>query len=137
MDTKIFQNIHTIAIIGLSPNQQKDSFKVANFLIQKDFEVIPIYPKEDVILGKKVFRSYTQAHNNHKIDCVVIFRKSEKCFEIAQEIITQTPLPKIVWLQLGITNIYAKKILEDKNIIFIEDRCIKIELQKMESLDAI
>lgn len=130
MDYKIFQNIRTIAIIGLSPNQQKDSFKVANFLIQKGFEIIPIYPKEELILNKKVFRSYTQAHNHHQIDCVVIFRKSSKCLEIAREIITQTPFPKIVWLQLGITNIYAKNIIEDKNIIFIENRCIKIELQK-------
>lgn len=131
MHFEILKQIHTIAIIGLSSNKQKDSFQVANFLAQKGFKIIPIYPKEDFILNQKVYRSYTQAYQEHKIDCVVVFRKSEKCLEIAQEIITQKILPKIVWLQLGITNLDAKKILEAKNIFFVENHCIKIELQKI------
>ncbi|WP_104697984.1 MULTISPECIES: CoA-binding protein [unclassified Helicobacter] len=123
------KELKNIAINGLSPNPLKDSFMVSKFLQDKGFEIIPIYPKEDFILGQKVYRSYTQAHKEHQIDCVVVFRKSEKCLEIAEEILKSSPLPKVVFLQLGITNQQARQILEAKGIFFIENRCIKTELE--------
>lgn len=130
MDKRL-KELKKIAINGLSPNPTKDSFLVSKFLQSKGFDIIPIYPKEDVILNQKVYRSYTEACKEHQIDCVVIFRKSEKCLEIAEEILKTTPLPKVVWLQLGIKNQKAREILESKGVFFVEDCCIKIELQNL------
>lgn len=128
---KMFDSIKNIAIIGLSPNPTKDSHQVALYLQNHGFNIIPIYPKEDFILNQKVFTTYTQALQENTIDTVVIFRKSEACLKVAEEIINQPHYPKLVWLQLGIENLEAQKLLESKNISVIQNKCIKIEHQKL------
>ncbi|MCE3036426.1 CoA-binding protein [Helicobacter sp. faydin-H20] len=128
---KIFDVIKNIAIIGLSQNPTKDSYQVALYLQNQGLNIIPIYPKEDFILHKKVYRTYTQAIQETPIDCVVIFRKSEACLNITKEIVQCSLLPKVIWLQLEIINQDAKKLAESKNIIFIQNQCIKIQHQKL------
>lgn len=73
----IFEKVNTIAIIGLSPNETKDSHKVAKYLQEQGFKIIPIYPKEDLILGEKVYRSLKEVPFDIDIDMVDIFRKPD------------------------------------------------------------
>lgn len=120
-----------IAIVGLSPDTQKDSNEVARYLQQQGFKIIPIYPKEERILGEKVYRSIQEALENECVDILVIFRKSEICEQIATEVLASKNLPKVFWMQLGISNLVAKNILESSGIAVIEDKCIKIEHQNL------
>lgn len=120
-----------IAIVGLSPNTQKDSNEVARYLQQQGCKIIPIYPKEEKILGEKVCRSVQEALGNECVDILVIFRKSEICEQIATEVLSSKNLPKVFWMQLGISNPVAKDILQSKGIAVIEDKCIKIEYQNL------
>lgn len=120
-----------IAIVGLSPDTQKDSNEVAQYLQQKGFKIIPIYPKEDKILGEKVYRSVQEALENECVDILVIFRKSEICEQIAMEVLASKSLPKVFWMQLGISNSAAKNMLQSSGITVIEDKCIKIEHQNL------
>ena len=53
---EIFKDVQTIAILGLSPDESKPSHRVAKYLQEKGFKIIPVYPKEDKILGEKVYR---------------------------------------------------------------------------------
>lgn len=120
-----------IAIVGLSPDRQKDSNEVARYLQQQGFKIIPIYPKEERILGEKVYRSIQEALENECVDILVIFRKSEICEQIATEVLASKNLPKVFWMQLGISNLAAKNILQSRKIAVIEDKCIKIEHQNL------
>lgn len=120
-----------IAIVGLSPDRQKDSNEVARYLQQQGFKIIPIYPKEERILGEKVYRSIQEALENECVDILVIFRKSEICEQIATEVLASKNLPKVFWMQLGISNLAAKNILQSSKIAVIEDKCIKIEHQNL------
>lgn len=120
-----------IAIVGLSPDRQKDSNEVARYLQQQGFKIIPIYPKEERILGEKVYRSIQEALENECVDILVIFRKSEICEQIATEVLASKNLPKVFWMQLGISNLAAKNILKSSKIAVIEDKCIKIEHQNL------
>lgn len=120
-----------IAIVGLSPDRQKDSNEVARYLQQQGFKIIPIYPKEEKILGEKVYRSIQEALENECVDILVIFRKSEICEQIATEVLASKNLPKVFWMQLGISNLAAKNILQSSKIAVIEDKCIKIEHQNL------
>ena len=70
-----FENTKTIAVVGASPKPEKDSNKVSKYLLEAGFNMIPIYPKEDIILGQKVYRSL--ADIEEPVDMVVVFRKSE------------------------------------------------------------
>lgn len=120
-----------IAIVGLSPDTQKDSNEVARYLQQQGFKIIPIYPKEERILGEKVYRSIQEALEDECVDILVIFRKSEICEQIATEVLASKNLPRVFWMQLGISNLAAKNILESSGIAVIEDKCIKIEHQNL------
>ncbi len=70
---EIFKNVKNIAVIGLSPDESKASYKVAKYLQDAGYRIFPVYPKEEVILNEKVYRSLEEIQS--KIDMVDIFRK--------------------------------------------------------------
>ena len=114
-----------IAVVGLSPDESKPSNEVAKFLIERGFNVFPIYPKFDEILGRKVYRNLTQIDED--IDIAVMFRKGEFANELVKDAIKKGV--KTLWLQLGITNDAAGAIARENGINFVQDKCIKIELK--------
>ena len=114
-----------IAVVGLSPDESKPSNEVAKFLIERGFNVFPIYPKFDEILGRKVYRNLTQIDED--IDIAVMFRKGEFASELVKDAIKKGV--KTLWLQLGITNDAAGAIARENGINFVQDKCIKIELK--------
>ncbi|WP_104721241.1 CoA-binding protein [Helicobacter mesocricetorum] len=126
-----------IAILGLSPDPTKTSHQVAQYLLQKGFNIIPIYPKGGEILGKKAYHSLQEAFSeesiqkNGEIEILNIFRKSEALKGIAEEIIELPNKPKCVWIQLGLQSQEAKNILEQNNLLYIENSCIKLEHQRL------
>ncbi|WP_170018970.1 CoA-binding protein [Campylobacter sp. RM16190] len=125
----ILKTSKNIAIVGLSPDESKASNIVAKFLIKEGFNIFPIYPKEDEILGRKVYRSLSEI--DKKIDIAVMFRKGEFAENLIMEVINLGI--KTLWLQLGITNKNAKIIAKENNINFVEDKCIKIELERFKN----
>jgi len=68
----IFDNVKTIAVLGLSPDPSKPSHRVAKYLQEVGYKIVPVYPKEDTILGEKVYRSLKEIP--FKVDMVDIFR---------------------------------------------------------------
>ncbi|AQW82220.1 CoA-binding protein [Campylobacter pinnipediorum] len=116
-----------IAIVGLSPDENKDSNMVASYLQKQDFKIYPIYPKMDEILGEKVYRSLNEIQDN--IDIVVMFRKAEFAETLVDEVIQKGA--KTLWLQLDIINDKAKEKALQNNINFVQNRCIKIEYMRL------
>ena len=123
MIEEILKNAKNIAVVGLSPDENKDSNRVGKYLISQNLSVFPIYPKEDEILGRKVYRNLKEIDD--KIDIVVMFRKGEFADTLVKEVIEVGA--KTLWLQLGITNENARKIAENNGINFVQDRCIMVE----------
>ena len=122
---QILSAAKNIAVVGLSPDESKPSNEVAKFLIERGFNVFPIYPKFDEILGRKVYRNLTQIDED--IDIAVMFRKGEFASELVKDAVKKGV--KTLWLQLGITNDAAGAIARENGINFVQDRCIKIELK--------
>ena len=125
---QILSSARNIAVVGLSPDESKPSNEVAKFLIERGFNVFPIYPKFDEILGRKVYRNLTQIDEN--IDIAVMFRKGEFASELVKDAVKKGV--KTLWLQLGITNDEAGAIARENGINFVQDRCIKTELQRLD-----
>ena len=92
------------------------------------FKVFPVNPKAkgQKILGEEVFEKITDIKD--PVDIVDVFRPSKEALDIAKD--TVSIKAKVLWLQLGIKSDEAKKIVEDNNIEYIEDRCTKMEYQK-------
>ena len=124
---RILSSAKNIAVVGLSPDESKPSNEVAKFLIECGFNVFPVYPKFDEILGRKVYRNLTEIDEN--IDVVVMFRKGEFASELVKDAVKKGV--KTLWLQLGITNDKAGSVARENGINFVQDKCIKIELQRL------
>ncbi len=120
----ILQKYKNIAIVGASPNPQKDSHKVTKYMIEAGYNVFPIYPKEDEILGQKVYRSLLEIP--HKVDIVVVFRKPQAVLAVAEAAIKRGDVD-VLWTQLGIVNNEAAKLAEENGIKVVQNHCIKIE----------
>lgn len=125
---EILKTAKNIAIVGLSPDTSKASNMVAKFLKERGLKIFPIYPKEDEILGFKVYRNLSEIDED--IDIVVMFRKGEFATALVEEVIRVGA--KTLWLQLGITNEAAKERAKQAGVNFVEDKCIKIELERLE-----
>ncbi len=115
--------VKVIAIVGLSPKEDRPSNRVARYLRDAGYRIIPVNPQHDQILGEKSYK--TLGDIPEKIDVVDIFMRPEGVVPIVEEAVKLRP--KAIWLQLGVINDAAKAIAEKEGIPFIQDRCIKIE----------
>ena len=125
----ILSKYKTIAMIGVSKDPTKPSTIVMKYMQKYGFKVIPVNPraKGEKILGEEVFGKLEEI--KIPIDIVDVFRPSKEALEIAQETIKIKA--KVLWLQLGISNDEAKAIVESNSIKYIENKCTKMEYQKL------
>ena len=125
----ILSKYTTIAMIGVSKDPTKPSTIVMKYMQKYGYKVIPVNPsaKGEKILGEEVFEKLEDIKT--VIDIVDVFRPSDEAHKFAEETIKIGA--KVLWLQLGIRNKKAKKLLETNNIDYIENRCTKIEYQKI------
>ena len=126
---KILLKYKTIAMVGVSKNDAKPSTMVMKYMQKYGFKVIPVNPiaKGEKILGEEVFEKLEDIKTS--VDIVDVFRPSEEALYFAEESIKIGA--KVFWLQLGIRSEEAKEIIEIKNIEYIENRCTKMEYQKL------
>jgi len=124
----ILTKYKTIAMIGVSNDPTKASTIVMKYMQKYGFKVYPVNPraKGQKILGEEVFEKITDIKN--PVDIVDVFRPSREVLDIAKDTIQIGA--KVLWLQLGIKNEEAKKIVEKNKIEYVEDKCTKMEYQK-------
>ena len=121
---EIFSHTKTIAIMGLSPDSSKASHQVAAYLQKKGFQIIPVYPKEETILGEKVYRSLSEIP--FAVDMVDVFRKPKALLDIAKESIKRGDV-KCFWGQQGIVNNEAATLAENAGIKVVQNKCTMVE----------
>ncbi|MEA2100284.1 MAG: CoA-binding protein [Campylobacterota bacterium] len=121
---KIFDSVKTIAVLGLSPDSQKPSHRVAKYLQEAGYKVIPVYPKEEMILGEKVYRSLAEIPQN--VDMVDIFRKPNALGAIADASIARGDI-KVFWSQQGIVNNEAAQKAKDAGMVVVQSMCTMVE----------
>jgi len=123
LSKRILGSSRSVAVVGLSTNQDKDSHIVAKFLQSKGFKIIPVHPKAEQILGEKVYRRV--AGITEQVDIVNVFRPSHECPEYAEEAVQIGA--KALWLQLNIYDEQSAKIAAAAGLEVIMGLCIKIE----------
>lgn len=119
----VLKEARTIAIVGLSSNPEKDSYKVAEYLIEQGYNIIPVNPNAEEILGRKCYPSLKAIPQEISIDIVDIFRKPEDIPPIVDEAIERGA--KAVWMQEGIVNNQSGKKAKEKGLSVIMGKCIK------------
>jgi uncharacterized protein len=121
--SEILRSSRNIAVVGLSGDPSKPSYQVAAYLQSQGYEIIPVNPNAGNILGRDAHPDLASVQG--PVDIVDVFRRSEHVLEVVKQAI---PLrPKLIWLQSGIENEEAKRLAEEAGIPFVQDRCLKVE----------
>ena len=124
---EILKNSTTIAVVGLSPRPERESYKVAQYLQEAGYKMIPVNPKADQILGEKAFPDLASVPG--AIDVVDIFRKPEHVPAVVDEAIKIGA--KTVWMQMGVGHEEAAQKAADAGLNVVMDRCMLREHKRL------
>ncbi len=124
----ILTKYKNIALVGASKDLKKTSSIVMKYLQNNGYKVYPVNPtiRGEKILGEKVYAKVSEIDG--QVDIIDVFRPSNEAVEIANEAVKIKA--KVLWLQLDIKSPEAKKIAEANNIIYVENKCTKIEIEE-------
>ena len=124
----ILSKYKSIAMVGVSKDLKKTSTIVMKYMQDYGFKVYPVNPsaKGEKILGEEVYAKVTDINKN--VEIVDVFRPSNEAYGIAEDAIKIGA--KVLWLQLGIRDQKAKKLVEENKMEYIENKCTKMEYQK-------
>ncbi len=123
----ILKNVNSIAIVGISSKEEKDSYKVMKFLIERGYTVFPVNPNEEgkYILGRKCYKNLTDIDD--EVDMVDVFRKKEFVYDVTMEVIKINA--KVLWTQLDIYCEDSSNLAKDAGLTVVMNKCPKIELE--------
>ena len=119
---QILQNAKTIAVVGLSDNENRESYAVSKEMQRRGYRIIPVNPNVKEVLGEKAYASLTDIKES--IDIIDVFRRSEALKEVVEEAVQTTA--KVIWAQQGVYDEEAAKISEQHGKTMVMDRCIMV-----------
>ena len=118
---EILLSVKTIASVGLSSSDEKESYWIVSYLKEQGYRIIPVNPKATEILGEKVYASLSDIPD--RVDVVQVFRKSEDVLPVVDEAIKIGA--KVVWMQEGIVNEEAAKKAREAGLQVVMDACMR------------
>jgi predicted CoA-binding protein len=129
----ILNTVKTIAMVGISPKDNRPSYFAFKYLMERGYDMIPVNPGQagKEILGRKVFARLSDIPD--PIDMIDIFRASQHVVPIVEEAITLKPRPQVIWMQLSVRNDEAARLAEAAGMKVVMNRCPKIEYGRLSS----
>ncbi len=119
----LLERVRRIVVVGLSPKAYRDSHRVARYLLEHGYEVVPVYPREEEILGQKVYRRVQDVPD--PVDLVDVFRRSEGLPEVVDDVLAARA--GALWLQLGCIDEAGARRARDAGLTVVMDRCVMVE----------
>ena len=126
-EEKILKTYQTVAMVGLSPKSDRPSFKVASYLKEQGYRVIPVNPQAKEILGEICYPDLTSIPE--PVEVVDVFRSSEQVPAIVEEAIKVGA--KAVWMQEGVINEEAAARAKEAGLLVVMDKCMRKEYLKL------
>jgi predicted CoA-binding protein len=120
---EILTSYKTIAVVGISNKPERDSYIVAEYLLNQGYKIIPVNPNIDTVLGLKAYPDLISIPED--IEIVDIFRRPEFVDEIVDQAIEKEA--KVVWMQLGVINESAAEKARKAGLKVVMNKCIKVE----------
>jgi predicted CoA-binding protein len=126
-EVKDILSLKQVVVIGMSRDSHKAAHYVPKYLSETGFNVIPVNPTTDTILGRKCYSSVSDVDG--EIDIIDVFRPSDQVLPIVKEAIKKKP--KVIWLQEGIHNAEAEELARKEGIKVIFNRCMLAEHKRL------
>jgi predicted CoA-binding protein len=129
----ILNTVKTIAMVGISPKDNRPSYFAFKYLQERGYRMIPVNPGQagKEILGQKVYAKL--ADIPEPIDMVDIFRASQFAPAVVEEALALKPRPSVIWMQLGVRSAAAAALAEAAGVKVVMNRCPKIEYGRLSS----
>jgi predicted CoA-binding protein len=129
----ILNTVKSIAMVGISPKDNRPSYFAFKYLLERGYNMIPVNPGQAgrEILGRKVHARLAEVPE--PVDMVDIFRAPQYAVPIVEEALTLTPRPQVIWMQLGVRNDEAARLAEAGGMKVVINRCPKIEYGRLSS----
>ncbi|HEY8449420.1 MAG TPA: CoA-binding protein [Bacillota bacterium] len=126
---RLLRQCRTIAVVGLSSDPRKDSYIVAHHLHRQGYDIVPINPKAERILGRPAHPSLAAlpAAIAERIDLVNVFRPATELAGIVEQALAYLPNLRGIWAQKGITDAAAAARAHATGVAMIQDRCIRTQ----------
>ena len=126
---EILTHYKTVAVVGISPKEDRPSYRVASYLKSKGYRIVPIRPDGDTILGEKVYPNLLEIPEEIEVDVVDVFRKSGDVPPVVDDAVQRGT--KVLWMQEGVINKEAESKAEKAGLKVVMDRCMKKEHQRL------
>ena len=129
----ILNTVKSIAMVGISPKDNRPSYFAFKYLLERGYHMIPVNPGQvgKEILGQKVYGKLSEIPE--PVDMVDIFRASQFVMPVVEEALALKPKPQVIWMQLSVRNAEAAETAEAAGIKVVMDRCPKIEYGRLSS----
>lgn len=129
----ILNTVKTIAMVGISPKENRPSYFAFKYLLDRGYRMIPVNPGQTAkpILKQKVYATLSDIPE--PVDMVDIFRSSEHVLPIVEESLRLTPRPQVIWMQLTVRDDEAASLAEKAGLKVVMNRCPKIEYGRLSS----
>jgi hypothetical protein len=129
----ILNTVKTIAMVGISPKDNRPSYFAFKYLLARGYRMIPVNPGQagKEILGQKVYAKL--ADIPEPVDMVDIFRAAQFALPVVEEALALKPRPGVIWMQLGVRNDAAAALAETAGLKVVMNRCPKIEYGRLSS----
>ena len=127
----ILNTVKTIAMVGISPKDNRPSYFAFKYLMERGYRMIPVNPGQagKTILGQQVYARL--ADIPEPIDMVDVFRNSSAVPGVVDEAMALKPLPRVIWTQLGVWDEAAARKAEAAGIQVVMNRCPAIEIPRL------
>ncbi|WP_103104351.1 CoA-binding protein [Brevibacillus reuszeri] len=124
---QILEESKIIAVVGLSNKPDRTSYMVSAAMQNAGYRIIPVNPviAGETVLGEKVLSSLSEI--DEQVDIVNVFRKSEDIVPVAEDTLKMKHKPRVFWMQQGIANDEAAKLVGETGIEVVNDLCIKVD----------
>lgn len=127
IEEEILDKYHTVAIVGASANPERPSHRVAGYLMEHGYQVIPVNPNAREVLGETSYPSLSSIPE--KVEVVDIFRRSEEVLPIVDEAIKIGA--RAIWMQEGVVNEVAAAKARDAGLLVVMDKCMFKEHRRL------
>jgi predicted CoA-binding protein len=125
----LLESARTVAVVGIKDRESEDAFRIPQYLQRAGYRIVPVNPKLASVLGEKCKASLAEV--DQPVGVVNLFRASEHVPAHVDEILRMDPMPRAVWMQLGIHHGPSAQRLRDAGIEVVQDRCMMVDHRRL------
>ena len=130
----VLDTAETIAVVGCSATPTRTSHKIARYLQERGYRMVPVNPNYDAVLGETCYPDLPSVPADVEIDIVDIFRAPKHTADMVRsaiERVKQTGQRPVIWTQLGVSSSEAEELAAEADLPYVRNRCVKIEYDRL------